>query len=198
MANTANNRPDIVEAISALARERDISEEMLISTVEEACKAAFRKSGRQHSGTPMNLSGVIERKKPVRVIARKTVVEEVEDDNIQISMEQAKAIRPDFQLGDIVEIDVTPEDFGYSAYVKLNAARSMMSMWRRKTRSSPPLFSVWMRIASMWSWALRKALWKRMNICPEKNTGKVITSRFTSCRYTAAAMIPSACRRSPA
>ena len=112
MANTANNRPDIVEAISALARERDISEEMLISTVEEACKAAFRKSGKQHAGAPMNLSVVIARKKPVQVIARKVIVEEVEDDNIQISLEDARAIRPDFQLGDIVEIDVTPDDFG--------------------------------------------------------------------------------------
>ena len=112
MANAANNRPDIVEAISALARERDISEEMLITTVEEACKAAFRKSGKQHAGAPMNLSVVIARKKPVQVIARKVIVEEVEDDNIQISMEDARAIRPDFQLGDIVEIDVTPDDFG--------------------------------------------------------------------------------------
>ena len=39
-AKTNNNRDDIVEAIGALARERDISEEMLLSTVEEACKAA--------------------------------------------------------------------------------------------------------------------------------------------------------------
>ena len=112
MANAVNNRPDIVEAISALARERDISEELLITTVEEACKAAFRKSGRQHPGAPMNLSVVIARKKPVQVFARKVVVEEVEDDNIQISVEDARAIRPDFQLGDIVEIDVTPADFG--------------------------------------------------------------------------------------
>ena len=112
MANAANNTPDIVEAISALARERDISEEMLINTVEEACKAAFRRSGRQHTGTPMNLSVVIARKKPVQVFARKVVVEEVEDDNVQISLKEALAIRPDFQLGDIVEIDVTPADFG--------------------------------------------------------------------------------------
>ena len=107
-----NERPDIVEAISALARERDISEEMLLSTVEEACKAAFRKSGRQGAGAPMNLSVVIARKKPVQVFARKVVVEEVEDSNIQISLPEALAIRPDFQLGDIVEIDVTPNDFG--------------------------------------------------------------------------------------
>ena len=41
-ANKNNNQDDIVEAISALARVRDISEDMLLSTVEEACKAAFR------------------------------------------------------------------------------------------------------------------------------------------------------------
>ncbi len=112
MASAANNRPDIVEAISALARERDISEELLLSTVEEACKAAFRRSGKQQAGAPMNLSVVIARKKPVQVIARKVIVEEVEDSNIQISMEEARRIRPDFQMGDIVEIDVTPKDFG--------------------------------------------------------------------------------------
>jgi hypothetical protein len=125
MANAANNRPDIVEAISALARERDISEEMLISTVEEACKAAFRKSGRQHAGAPMNLSVIIARKKPVQVIARKVIVEEVEDDNIQISMEEARAIRPDFQLGDIVEIhDNADSSFGGNGIYVKNAVEA--------------------------------------------------------------------------
>ncbi len=107
-----NNQDDIVEAISALARVRDISEDMLLSTVEEACKAAFRRSGKQGPGAPMNLSVIIARKKPVQVIARKVIVEEVEDPNIQISLAEARAVRPDFQLGDIVEIDVTPKDFG--------------------------------------------------------------------------------------
>jgi len=111
MANTANDRPDIVDAISLLARERDISEEMLLSTVEEACKAAFRKNCK-NVGAPMNLSVVIARKKPVQVFARKVAVEEVEDSNIQISLAEARQIRPDFELGDIVEIDVTPRDFG--------------------------------------------------------------------------------------
>ena len=91
-AKTNNNRDDIVEAIGALARERDISEEMLLSTVEEACKAAFRRSGKQGPGAPMNLSVIIARKKPVQVIARKVIVEEVEDPNIQISLAEARPI----------------------------------------------------------------------------------------------------------
>ena len=111
MAHTANDRPDIVDAISMLARERDISEEMLLSTVEEACKAAFRKNCK-NGGAPMNLSVVIARKKPVQVFARKVAVEEVEDSNVQILLSEARQIRPDFELGDIVEIDVTPRDFG--------------------------------------------------------------------------------------
>ena len=111
MAHSANDRPDIVDAISLLARERDISEEMLLSTVEEACKAAFRKNCK-NGGAPMNLSVVIARKKPVQVFARKVAVEEVEDSNIQINIDEARKIRPDFELGDIVEIDVTPRDFG--------------------------------------------------------------------------------------
>ena len=111
MAHTANDRPDIVDAISTLARERDISEEMLLATVEEACKAAFRKNCK-NTGAPMNLSVVIARKKPVQVFARKIAVEEVEDSNVQILLSEARQIRPDFELGDIVEIDVTPRDFG--------------------------------------------------------------------------------------
>ena len=72
----------------------------------------IRRSGKQGPGAPMNLSVIIARKKPVQVIARKVIVEEVEDPNIQISLAEARAVRPDFQLGDIVEIDVTPKDFG--------------------------------------------------------------------------------------
>ena len=111
MANNANDRPEIINAISMLARERDISEDMLLSIVEEAYKAAFRKNCK-NVGAPMNLSVVFDRKKGVQVFARKVAVEEVEDSNIQILLTEARQIRPDFELGDIVEIDVTPRDFG--------------------------------------------------------------------------------------
>ena len=107
MAHTANDRPDIVDAISLLARERDISEEMLLSTVEEACKAAFRKNCK-NTGAPMNLSVVIARKKPVQVFARKIVVDpdEIEDEGQQITIADAQDISPNYQIGDIVEIDL--------------------------------------------------------------------------------------------
>ena len=106
----ANNEPDILELISLLARERDMDEEMLITAVEDALKAAVKKNGPQ-TGAPMNLNVVIARKQPIRVYARKMIVEEVEDSNVQITLDEARAVRPDFQMGDIVEVDVTPKNF---------------------------------------------------------------------------------------
>jgi len=48
----------------------------------------------------------------VQIFARKVVSEEVEDDSQQISLADAKALSPNYELGDIVEMDVTPADFG--------------------------------------------------------------------------------------
>ena len=48
----------------------------------------------------------------MRVFARKEVVEEVFDARLEISLEDAKKINPNYQIEDIVEIEVTPKDFG--------------------------------------------------------------------------------------
>jgi N utilization substance protein A len=46
------------------------------------------------------------------VFARKDVVDEVYDPRLEISVEEAQTINPNFQLDDVVEIEVTPKDFG--------------------------------------------------------------------------------------
>ena len=48
----------------------------------------------------------------VKVYTQREVVEEVEDPENQISLEEARAIRPDYQLGDMVNTEVTPKNFG--------------------------------------------------------------------------------------
>lgn len=48
----------------------------------------------------------------MRVFARKDVVDEVYDPRLEISVEEAQTINPNFQLDDVVEIEVTPKDFG--------------------------------------------------------------------------------------
>jgi N utilization substance protein A len=46
------------------------------------------------------------------VFARKTIVEEVFDARLEISLDDAKMINPNYNVDDIVEIEVTPKDFG--------------------------------------------------------------------------------------
>ena len=110
-APQAPAKSDILDAVVMLAREKDISEDLIISAIEEACKAAYRKSIKKGSA-PANLAVSLTRQKGVQVFARKLVCEEVEDETNQISLEAARKIAPNCQADDIVEIDVTPADFG--------------------------------------------------------------------------------------
>ncbi len=104
-------KSDILDAVVMLAREKDISEDLIISAIEEACKAAYRKSIKKGSA-PANLAVSLTRQKGVQVFARKLVVDEVEDEANQISLDDARRIAPSCQIDDIVEMDVTPSDFG--------------------------------------------------------------------------------------
>ena len=108
----AARKSEMMDAIEALAKAKDISVEQIVSAVEEGCKAAYRKYAKRGVNSPLNLSVVLSREHDVQIFARKVVVEEVEDDSAQISLEDARALRPNYELGDIVEIDVTPADFG--------------------------------------------------------------------------------------
>ena len=104
-------KSDILDAVVMLAREKDISEDLIISAIEEACKAAYRKSIKKGSA-PANLAVSLTRQKGVQVFARKLVVDEVEDEANQIALDDARRIAPSCQIDDIVEMDVTPSDFG--------------------------------------------------------------------------------------
>ena len=106
------HKSEMMDAIEALAKAKDISVEQIVSAVEEGCKAAYRRYTKRGVNAPMNLSVVISRDHDVQIFARKVVSEEVEDESQQISLEAARALQPNYEVGDIVEIDVTPADFG--------------------------------------------------------------------------------------
>lgn len=119
----SNQKTDLMDAITLLAREKDMNEESLIETIEDALKAAYRKNNKSSGATQQNLSVYLTRKDGARVFARKTIVEEVEDPETQITLPEALQIRADLHVGDIVEIDVTPADFGR---VAAQAAKQML------------------------------------------------------------------------
>ena len=117
MRTTKKNQPasgqaEIILAIKALASEKDISEEMLFSAIEEALKAAYKKNTAREETVPANLSVTLDRKSgDAHVFARKTIVEELEDEANQITLDEARKIRSDYRMGDIAEIEVTPTGF---------------------------------------------------------------------------------------
>ena len=107
---TPNPSAEFIEAIDALSREKRIDKESLFAAIEQALVAAYK---RNFSTTVANVRVSIDRKKgEVEVFARKTVVEEVEDDQTQISLEEARAINPVYEVGDLIEKEITPRQFG--------------------------------------------------------------------------------------
>ncbi len=105
-------KSEMMEAIEAIAKAKDIPVDQIISAVEEGCKAAYRRYTKRTANALMNLSVVLSREHDVQIFARKVVVETVEDDSQQIALEKARLLSPNYDLGDIVELDVTPADFG--------------------------------------------------------------------------------------
>lgn len=126
----SNQKIDLMEAISLLAREKDMNEDILIDTIEEALKAAYRRNNRQAASGIQNLAVRLSRKDGAQVFLRKVVAEEVEEPEMQMSLEEALEINPNFHVGDIVEIDVTPDNFGRVA------AQTAKQMLVQKIRES--------------------------------------------------------------
>lgn len=108
----SNQKLDLMDAIATLAREKDMDEGILIDTIEEALKAAYRRNNKQTSASQQNLTVHLTKQDGAKVYARKTIADEVTDPDTQIGLKEALAIHPDYHVGDIVEIDVTPSDFG--------------------------------------------------------------------------------------
>jgi len=105
-------KSDLYAAISQIAAERGISRESVQEVVEQALATAYKR----YLGSnppPMEVSVKID---PVsgdaRVFAEKQVVEYVIDDRFEITLEAAQRIRPDAQLGEMVMVETTPNDFG--------------------------------------------------------------------------------------
>ena len=100
---------EFLMAIEQIAKEKGIKKDILIDAIDAALVTAYKKN----YGTSQNVKVIINRETgEVDVFGLKTVVLNVEDELMQISMEEAKQINPIYKEGDIVEIKVTPKNFG--------------------------------------------------------------------------------------
>ena len=101
----------LFEACEELERERGINKDVLIASLCDAMVAAYKRHMRTKDAA--NIEAILdEQTGEIGVFSTKLVVSEVEDDEIQISLEDAKEIDEDVELDDEVKIEVTPEQFG--------------------------------------------------------------------------------------
>ena len=100
---------EFIQAIEDLEKERHISKDILIEAIESALVSAYKKN----YGTSQNVRVDIDQETgDINVYMRMDVVEEIEDELTQLSLEEAREIDPRYEVGDIVEYQVTPRDFG--------------------------------------------------------------------------------------
>ena len=101
----------LFEAAEQFEREKGISKEILVNSLCDALVAAYKKHIRDKDAT--NVEAILdEQAGEIGVFRAKVVVENVEDENTQISLTDAKEIDEDVELDDEVKIEVTPENFG--------------------------------------------------------------------------------------
>ncbi|MFJ8243939.1 transcription termination factor NusA [Peribacillus asahii] len=100
---------ELLDALYILEKEKGISREVLLEAIEAALISAYRRNFNQAQNVRIDLNLG---KGTMRVFARKDVVDEVFDSRLEISLEEAKKVNPNYQLEDVVEMEVTPKDFG--------------------------------------------------------------------------------------
>ena len=102
----------VLGAIEELAKEKKINKEVLFSKIEAALVSAYKKE----YGKIDNVSAVIDRGTGnIEVIARKTIVEQVTDDAVEVSLTEVRSNHPElsnYDLGDLVEVPTMPAQFG--------------------------------------------------------------------------------------
>ncbi|MCI5727509.1 MAG: transcription termination factor NusA [Clostridium sp.] len=104
---------DFIRALKELVKEKGISEELIFTTIEDAMVAAYKKNYANANTSAQNVRVSMDRETgEIKVFSQKVVCEEVYDDVTEISLEDAKEIDPRYKEDDIVEIEVTPRNFG--------------------------------------------------------------------------------------
>lgn len=100
---------EFIEALGEITKEKGIQEDVLIEALESALASAYKKN----FGSAQNVKTTINRETgDVHVYAQKTVVDEVSDNLLEISLDDARKIDRSYNLEDIVDIEVTPKKFG--------------------------------------------------------------------------------------
>ncbi|KFN10899.1 transcription termination factor NusA [Bacillus pseudomycoides] len=100
---------ELLDALLVLESEKGISKDIIIDAIEAALISAYKRNFNQAQNVRVSFNPEVG---TIQVLARKDVVDNVFDPRLEISVEEARQINPNYQDGDVLEIEVTPKDFG--------------------------------------------------------------------------------------
>jgi len=103
-------KTDFMIGLTQLAAERNLPKEVIIKTLEVALVPVFKKT---NFAPDQNVSvKIMPQTGEVKVYAPKVVVRRTSDPRQELTLAQARKIKPDARLGDVIELEYTPADAG--------------------------------------------------------------------------------------
>ena len=101
---------EFLNALDEIEKGKNISKDILLNAIDAALVSAYKRNyNTNHSNVVVNID---RESGEIKVFKQKEVVETVEDDFTQISVDEAKSISGTYELGDLVNIEEKPADFG--------------------------------------------------------------------------------------
>lgn len=103
-------RASFIAAINQICSEKNVKPEQVLEAVKAAIATAYRKDyGNKEQEIRVDLE---EGTDMPLILLVKEVVDDVENENFEISIKDAKKVKPDVEVGDEIAIDVTPVGYG--------------------------------------------------------------------------------------
>ena len=102
-------KSEFLTAITQVSAEKNLPRDVVLEAVEAALASAYKKDNLASANLAVRIdpdTGAI------HVYMQKTVVEEVVDSKVEMTLEEARRFRPDAQSGDVIDIEVTPHNAG--------------------------------------------------------------------------------------
>jgi N utilization substance protein A len=100
---------DLVAIFEYMEREKGIKREVVINAIEESLRVAARKSIQGVANISVHINP---KNGNIEVLSEREIVETVTDPSEEISLESARLLDPDCEIGQVIDVSITPKDFG--------------------------------------------------------------------------------------
>ena len=111
---------ELLNAIEFLSKEKGVSKDIICDSLEAVLITAYKK---EPDANPNAVAELNRTTGDYKILAPKTVVAEVEDEESEISLSMAHIMDSSYEEGDVVNVNVTPKNFGR---VAAQAAKQVM------------------------------------------------------------------------